>query len=752
MAGVKRKSATSAPAETKVKSKKPKVEKTQSKRAAKDETTTRREKPAKKAKVEPESDLEESDTSEVENGFYGFSANKKGALSSSDEDQLDADDNLSSSGDEEAHGTKARGKRGLSHSVVKKDSRKQNGTPEEQAPSRLEALNATSSREAHAKQKALAKERKAAKPNADIIERSKKLWEKLRLKSHVEKDERKKLVKELFEIITDRVKDFVFKHDSVRVIQCAIKYATLEQRRIIARELKGDFRTLAEGKYSKFLIAKLLEKNDPEIRDLIISEFQGHVKRLINHPEASWILDDTYRAVATQEQKTRLLREWYGPEFSIAGLKSQGSVTAELSEILQESPEKRKPILDHLKTQINTIIQKKQTGFTMLHDAMLQYFLVCKPGSEEANDFLEHLRPDPTLKEGEEPDNVDLLKNLAFTKPGSRLVSLALAYGSAKDRKIFLKPYKDTVDMMAYDGNAHHVLLAALALLDDTKLSSKSILGELLPANDTLPEKVLNIVSDVRARAVLLYPYAADAKWLIDDNTRERLSEVYAIRATTSKKDPNTRSHELAKSIQPQLLGAISARAGDFATFSYGLQFMGEVLVGAPEVEPERRQEALTEVASLTTQILDPSSSAPSRPKKGVKEDSEAATEAVAKEDTSAFGKNLLKTLVQGGKFDPKTKKVIPIDPPLGFADMFWDQIKNDVMTWATGQGSFVVLGLVESEDFDRKSEALKALKKGKKQLEAAAGPAPDKDAKKKGEKSDSPRGNAGARLLLEKL
>ena len=116
------------------------------------------------------------------------------------------------------------------------------------------------SKEAHAKQKALARERKAAKPNADIIERSKKLWEKLRLKSHVDKEERKGLVKELFDIITGRVKDFVFKHDSVRVIQTAIKYSTMEQRRMIARELKGEFKVLAEGKYSKFLIAKLVEK------------------------------------------------------------------------------------------------------------------------------------------------------------------------------------------------------------------------------------------------------------------------------------------------------------------------------------------------------------------------------------------------------------------------------------------------------------------------------------------------------------
>jgi pumilio homology domain family member 6 len=118
---------------------------------------------------------------------------------------------------------------------------------------------ASSSREAHAKQKALAKERKAAKPNADIISRSKKLWERLRLKSHVDKEERAKLVAELFEIVMGRVKDFVFKHDSVRVIQCAVKYGTVEQKKMIARELKGEYKSLAESRYAKFLIAKLLE-------------------------------------------------------------------------------------------------------------------------------------------------------------------------------------------------------------------------------------------------------------------------------------------------------------------------------------------------------------------------------------------------------------------------------------------------------------------------------------------------------------
>jgi pumilio family protein 6 len=120
---------------------------------------------------------------------------------------------------------------------------------------------ATNSREAHAKQKVLAKERKAAKPHAEAIEQLKHLWERLRQKTNVTKEERENLIAKTLEIVAGRIKDFVFKHDSVRVMQSVLKYSTsMDQRRTIARELKGEFKLLTEGKFSKFLVARLLEK------------------------------------------------------------------------------------------------------------------------------------------------------------------------------------------------------------------------------------------------------------------------------------------------------------------------------------------------------------------------------------------------------------------------------------------------------------------------------------------------------------
>ncbi|PLB43892.1 ARM repeat-containing protein [Aspergillus steynii IBT 23096] len=568
--------------------------------------------------------------------------------------------------------------------------------------------NNNNSRESHIKQKALQQERKAARPNADIILRSKQLWERLRRKSHVPLEERKKLIAELFGIITGRVKDFVFKHDSVRVIQTALKYANTEQRKQIAKELKGHYNELAQSRYAKFLVGKLIVHGDNETRDLIIPEFYGNVKRLIRHPEGSWILDDIYRMVATPEQKAVLLREWYGAEF-VVFRDEKKSPSAELSEILKESPEKRAPIMNYLRELINQLIQKQSTGFTMLHDAMLQYFLNTKPGSSEATEFIELLKGD---EEG------DLVKNLAFTKSGSRLMCLALAYSNAKDRKQLTRFYRDTIKIMAGDLHAHMVLLAAYEVIDDTKLTAKLIFPELLNQSadaETRIEELMFQVTDLTARIPVLYPFAGDrVKWLLPDMDQEVLKEIREVRKETSKKDPEVRRQELIKAASPNLLELIAARADALLETSFGCQFISEVLFDADG----DKSEALSAVA----------------------------TAAKSRADTkdSPFVGRLLKSLVQGGRFNAATKAVEKVQPALNFHGLLYEQISDEIMSWATGSNTFVVVALAESDEFEKKAELLKTLKKNKKALQKAVDSG--KDNKKAGPAS------SGAKLLLAKI
>ncbi|QDS74334.1 hypothetical protein FKW77_004477 [Venturia effusa] len=597
--------------------------------------------------------------------------------------------------------------------------------------------NGTNSREAHAKQKEEKKARKAAKPNADEVQRAKKLWERLRRKSHVLKEERTKLVAELFEIISGRVKDFVFKHDSVRTIQTALKYATMPQRHMIADELKGNYKSLAESRYAKFLIGKLLVEGDAYIRDLILPEFYGNVRRLINHAEASWILDDVYRQVASKEQKAILLREWYGPEFAI--FKSDKSeLTGTLSEILAKNPEKRKPIMSYLHGLINQLIQKKLTGFTMLHDAMLQYFLNITAGTEEMTDFLRLIIGDAKEEE------VDLLKNLAFTKPGSRVVCLALAYSGAKDRKQILRSYKDVIVMLAADTNAQHVLITAYDVVDDTREITQRIFSELLLAKNedaqARSEQILGMANEMTSRIALLYPFAGTAKWLINrPETVELVQEIHEIRKTTSKKDPEVRRTELITALSPTLLATIALRAADLVHTAYGCQFISEVILSSIG----DKSAALDAIAIMA--FGNPS------------EEGHISS--------SAAGSRMLKTLIAGGQYSPKEKKVVVRDADLGFADRLYERISDHAVAWATGESSFVIVALLEAENFKGKKALQKVLRGSKNKLEVASvtdivrarkdveeGGGEKKGAKKRKGGEQVPKGNAGARILLELL
>jgi pumilio family protein 6 len=563
-------------------------------------------------------------------------------------------------------------------------------------------------------------------------------------------EERKKLVEELFEIITGRVKDFVLKHDSVRVVQTAIKYANLEQKKMIAKELSGTYRQLAESKYAKFLIGKLLVAGDEEIRDLIVPEFFGNVRKLIKHPEASWILDDVYRGIATKQQKAIILREWYGAEFALFQKDNKEPVTSELTEILAQTPEKRAPIMRALQELINHLIQKKMTGFTLLHDAMLQYFLAAKKGTEEITDYIELLKGD---------EENDLLKNLAFTRSGSRVVCHALAYGVAKDRKHILKAYKDTFQLMASDFNAHVIILTAYEVIDDTVLTAKSIFPELLSKDAAQQtENVVFSANDLNARTALLYLYQGRSKSLFPASHTadlEILAEVDTIKTTTSKKDTEVRRQELSKALSPLLLTAISSAPAELVATSFGCHFVTEVLFGA-EGDKTAALEAVASIAGG-----DPTAEAT------VAEDGSSIQHIAA----SPAGGKMLKTLVAGGRFDPKLKKVVPITPPLNFADILYPVIKEHLITWATSSSSFVVLGLLEAENFSHKDEVLKVLKKNKKVLEKAAKEeTAEQKAKKEAlaaEETEKPKakgkgkkagakevnvGNMGSKLLLEKL
>jgi pumilio family protein 6 len=568
----------------------------------------------------------------------------------------------------------------------------------------------------------------------------------------VPKEERTVLLEQLYPIINGRIKDMVLKHDAVRAVQTAIKYSTREQRKEIAKELQGTYAQLAESRYAKFLIGKLLVQDDDEIRDLIIPEFYGKVRKLINHPEASWILDDVYRGVATTQQKAHLLREWYGPEFSLFKSADSDDLTADLSKILEKEPAKKPHVMNDLFQMINSLIQKKMTGFTMLHDAMLQYFLNLAPESEDYKNFVE------TIKEDE---NGDLLKNMAFTQSGARLVCLLLAHGNAKDRKQILKTFKDTYQLMAGDKHGHRVILTAYDVVDDTVLTSKTIFSEILGKNEeTDAGNIVFLANDLNARTTIMYLFEGMSRALFPPSHKadlELLTEIQAVRQKTSKKDAEVRRKELVTALSPQLIAAIEASADALVTTSFGCQFVTDALLSTVGDKEKALQAIAATAAGDPDAPVDEEAYPPQRPH-------------ISNEQHAG---RMFKTLVAGGRFDKATGKAKLVDPPLNFADVLYPVIKEHVVAWATGASSFVVLALLEAEDFSDAKKLMKTLVKNAAKLKKAATEETAqqkamreafaaKEADGKGAKGGNKKpkkahkehevGNMGSKLLLEKL
>lgn len=61
-------------------------------------------------------------------------------------------------------------------------------------------------------------QRKAAKPNAEVIEQAKRVWADAR-QLNISKEERKKHTIQLMDVVRGKVQEVVFKHDASRIIQ-----------------------------------------------------------------------------------------------------------------------------------------------------------------------------------------------------------------------------------------------------------------------------------------------------------------------------------------------------------------------------------------------------------------------------------------------------------------------------------------------------------------------------------------------------
>ncbi|KAG0232515.1 pumilio domain member 6 [Actinomortierella wolfii] len=517
-----------------------------------------------------------------------------------------------------------------------------------------------SSKESNALKKQLRDQRRAQKPNAEVIVPAKKLWEKLRLKE-LPKPERQEVMKQMMDLIKGKVQEIIFKHDMSRIIQTCLKWGNEEQRNIIAGELVGQYLTLSKSMYGRFIVVKILHYC-PKYRETIIKEFYGKVRQLIKHKEASEIIEDAYSSYANAAQRTALIQEFYGPEFRVFKVDDKKS----LSEILEHSPAKKPTIMKHLLETLTGCMEKGTIGFSIVHRVMLEYFE--HADAKEIQDMLDIMKEQA----------VEML----HTKEGAQVAMFCLLHATPKDRKAILKSMKPYVHKICKEEYGHMVMLRLFDVVDDTVLVNKAILSEIV-------KEMEDIAKDKFGRRVILYLLAGRSPKYLSPQNIDLLAKGDAVRATTSKKDAAVRSSELLNYISPALISLVATKARNLITEPLACQVVFETMLRATG-DKQAALDALLELASA-----DPKESTSEEPNP------------LLQMPTDRF----YKMLVQSDYKEPKA------EPNLHFGKALLAKISPYLGDYVQqNQSAFIVLALTENPETSE--ETKKKLAPHKKMIE----------------------------------
>lgn len=423
-----------------------------------------------------------------------------------------------------------------------------------------------------------AKERKDAKKvkidRSDEHTQVMAIYSSLRSKKNL--PEKKKKVDELLHLVTTGTADeFLYKHDTVRVIEAAIKCGDTIQRQQLFDLSRGKFLPLAKSPYGRFLVCKYMEYGTSAQRTDIIKSFHGHIKELMRNKEAAVIVDEIYAKFSNAAQKLALVEEFYGPEFAV--FKAASGRT--LAEIFTADPAKKVTVMKHLQDSFETLCQKDVIVHGIVHRALHEYIL--QADQNQITQLVELLK--------------EKLMHILHTRDGSRVAMQIIWHASVKDRKVIVKSFKTFVMKICREEFGHLVMLALFDSVDDTVLVRKALFPELTASLGEL-------VMDQYGRKVLLYllEYRSKLFFLPEIIDLLKLGDGNGI----SKKASDVRHAELREIILTPLLLTMTSNISDVIRNKSASQ----VLITAMNLcnaAPEASSKLIDSIAEIASQPFD---------------------------------------------------------------------------------------------------------------------------------------------------
>ena len=130
------------------------------------------------------------------------------------------------------------------------------------------------------------KERQATRRHAESVTEAKVLWNKLRVKTNT-KEDTKKLMSEVMDLIRGKVREIALQHDASRVVQAAIQFGSEEQRKEILKEIcqtEGSLAEMAKIQYAHFCCLKFIKycnRDEASIKMIVKVRSIEAMKRLV---------------------------------------------------------------------------------------------------------------------------------------------------------------------------------------------------------------------------------------------------------------------------------------------------------------------------------------------------------------------------------------------------------------------------------------------------------------------------------------
>ena len=357
-----------------------------------------------------------------------------------------------------------------------------------------------------------------------------------------------------------------------------------------------------------------------------------------------------------------MIKEFWGSEYAVFR-ETHKDLTIE--KVCESSIEKRNIIARNLIGTITASVEKGSTGFQILHAAMREYVKIAN--EKEISEMIELLH--------------EQFAELVHTPEGSDVACTLVARANAKERKLILKALKNHAEKLIKNEYGNIVFITILNCVDDTVLVFKTF-------SPTVKEHLQEFIIDKFGRRPWLYILLGlDGKYFSPIVKNELLRYIELSKAT-SKKDPLQRRHELLSKFAPMFLSTISKDYSSILTENLGCQFIAEVLINDElyaqlnEKDQEKYQQVLNNI--LTT----------------FKGDITEEEHPIHR----AFSTRLLKALIQGGKWNNKEKKVIPLKNVQGlgvpFAEKLYDEIidSSNLLEWINNaDSSFTIVALYET-------------------------------------------------------